>query len=139
MGQSASKAGSGPVEDAPGTRPAAPPTQSVAKGAWTFRVESPIEQSVSALLQLADYVEATSDFSVTDGPRMLNQTEKAEQKQQIIITANELKKLANAIPEGTVKYADVEVLLRNLQKLGASATNALVSNVARAFVKAGLT
>jgi hypothetical protein len=139
MAQFASKAGSGSVEGVPPPRPAAPPTQSVAKGAWTFRVESPIEQCVSALLQLAEYVEATSGFSVTDGPRMLSPTEKAERKTKIVTTAAGLKKLADAISEGTVKYSDVEALLRDLQKSGASATNALVSNVARAFVKAGLT
>lgn len=42
--------------------PFPPPMQSVIKGGWTYRVEDPIETSVSALKELAQQIRTASRF-----------------------------------------------------------------------------
>lgn len=130
---------SGAANGSPLQKPVAPPTQSVAKGPWTFHVENPVEQCASALLELAQYMETNSDIFVTDGPKLLDPAERDERKRKIISLSYELKRLGDTVSQGNIRYRDVDRLLQDLRQLGSFGTNALVSNVARAFVKAGLT
>jgi hypothetical protein len=135
--QSSSKEGTNPAS---ARKPVGPPMQTIIKGGWTYRVETDIERSASALRDLAQYVKNTSAISasVANGPKLRDPEDKAYRKNQIESLATELEKLADAVPLGSVTYNDVEAVLSKLQKFDAQPDNLLVSNVARAFVWAGL-
>jgi len=119
-------------------KPTPPPTQAIIKGGWTYRVERPLEQCVSALNELAQYIRNNSRFFVTSGPKMLTPEEANIRKQKIEELAEEIHKLATHVPQRTVNYRAVEGLLKKLTELGFFPDNLLVSNLARAFVRAGL-
>jgi hypothetical protein len=119
-------------------KPTPPPTQGIIKGGWTYRIENPIEQSRSALKDLAKYVKQNAELFVRDGPKMPSPQEAAKRKQKIEELGNQLEELAAAIPQGMVKYETVDAVLARLRALGFFPDNLLVSNLARAFMRAGL-
>jgi hypothetical protein len=119
-------------------KPVPPPTQAIIQGLWTYRVERPIEQCVSALNELAQYVRTNAGIFVTTGPKMLTPQETSARKQKIEELANQIKTLAIKVPDGTVNYEAVEAILKKLRELGFFPDNLLVSNLARAFERAGL-
>jgi translation initiation factor 2B subunit (eIF-2B alpha/beta/delta family) len=121
-------------------KPTPPPMQSVIKGGWTYRVESPREQCVSALRELAEHIRTNSAFFVQNGPKILTPSETATQQQRIEALAEELDKLAVTVPQRSpsVTYQQLDEILRKLRDLGFYPNDLLVSNLARAFVKAGL-
>jgi hypothetical protein len=114
--------------------------QTIIKGGWTYHRETDIEQSASALRDLAQYMKNTSVIAASagTGPRLRDPEDKANRQRQIEALATELEKLASAVPTGSVTYGDVEAVLSKLQHLGAYPDNLLVLNAARAFIRAGL-
>lgn len=127
-----SKAASAPEKPTP------PPMQSVIKGAWTYRVESPIEQCVSALKELASDIRANSAFFVRNGPKILTPSETATRQQRIEELAAEFEKLTDRVRQHSVTYEQVDAILKNLHNFGFYPNALLVSNLARAFVNADL-
>ena len=119
-------------------KPTPPPTQAIIKGGWTYRVERPLEQCVSAVNELAQNIRTNSRFFVTSGPKMLTPEERDIRQHKIEELAEGMDKLATQVPQGTVSYRAVEELLQKLRELGFFPDNLLVSNLARAFVRAGL-
>lgn len=119
-------------------KPVPPPTQAIIKGLWTYRVERPMEQCVSALNELAQYVRRNAGIFVTSGPKMLTPQETNARRQKIEELANQITKLAIKVPDGTVKYEAIETILKKLRELGFFPDDLLVFNLARVFGTAGL-
>jgi hypothetical protein len=115
-------------------KPVPPPTQSVIKGGWTYRIEDPVERSVSALKDLARDVRERSKFFVVDGPKLLPPVQARAREQEIVSLAKEIDTLAARQQRQTnVTYEDVEAILLRLRKLGSFPDGLLVNNVARAL------
>jgi hypothetical protein len=91
--------------------------------------------SATALRAVAEYVECNSAMSVTSGPRMLGPAQAAEKRQRIEGLAHEIDSLAAAAEQGLAGYRQFDVVLGNLHKLGFFPETALVSEVARAFLR----
>jgi hypothetical protein len=124
-------------------KPVPPPMQSVIKGGWTYRVENPIETSVSALRELAEAIRELAQQIRTDswafvryGPKMLSSSETHARQQQILALAAEVEKLAAEVPHHSLPFARVTEILQRLHKLGFFPNGLLLKNVTRAFVSA---
>jgi hypothetical protein len=107
--------------------------QSVIKGGWTYRVENPVERTVSALKELAQQIRTDSWAFVREGPKMLHPSEANARQQGIIMLAGEIDKLAVQLLEGKISYSEVDAILLRLRDLGFFPDGLLVSNVARSI------
>jgi hypothetical protein len=85
----------------------------------------------TALKAVAEYTRRTSMFFVQSGPKSLNLEEKDAHQKRINDLADKIDSLANA---DNSSYSKFEEILRQLHTLGFFPDNALVSNVARAFL-----
>ena len=94
------------------------------------------KDSAAALRAVAEYVERNSAISGTSGPRMLGPAQAAEKKQRIEALAQEINLLATQAEQGLAGYREFDVILGNLHKLGFFPEMALVTEVARAFLRA---
>jgi len=114
---------------APIEKPLGPPMQSVIKGGWTYRVENPIETSVSALKELAQEIRATlkelaqevrahSWAFVRNGPKMFSPSETNARRKEIEALAIEIEQLAAEIPQRNVPFPRVTQILSKLHSLG---------------------
>jgi hypothetical protein len=92
--------------------------------------------SAAALRAVAGYVQRHSDISVTSGPRVLSPAQAAQKKQRIEALGQRINSLATAAEQGLAGYRQFDVILGNLHKLGFFPETALVSDVARAFLRA---
>lgn len=117
-------------------KPVPPPMQSVIKGGWTYRIEDPIETSVSALKELAQKIRADSWAFVRNGPEMLSPSEINSRRKEIEALAGEIEHLAAEIPRRNVPFPRVTKIISKLHSLGFFPNGLLVENVTRAFVSA---
>ncbi len=84
---------------------------------------------------LAEDARANISLTVWNGPALPTAVQRADREARISAIANELDSLALAAPQGLVSYQKVEERFTALRGLGKSASNALVSDVAKAFVE----
>jgi len=129
--------------NSPPRKPIPPPMQSVIKGAWTYRVENPIETYVSALKELAEQIRTDSWAFVRYGPRMLSPFETHARQHEILALAAAVERLASEVkkrdaeaPQRVLPFPRVTEILKKLHTLGFFPNELLVANVARAAVSA---
>jgi DNA-binding XRE family transcriptional regulator len=93
-----------------------------------------LRRCADAIRALAADARANISLTVWNGPATPTPSQRADRERRIEAIAAELDVLAVATPQGIVSYQQVEERFTALRGLGKSAANALVSDVAKAFV-----
>jgi hypothetical protein len=89
---------------------------------------------MTALKAVAEYTRRNAKVFVTDGPRLMAPEVREQRVRLIGGIANQLDDLGDAVFNSPVNYGDFESLLHMLHKAGFWPENALVSDVAHAFI-----
>jgi Fic family protein len=92
---------------------------------------SVIASAADALHAIANYTRANAGLNGWSGAKMPNEQEKAERRQKIEGTADEIDALARESFLREISYTDFELFLRKLHQLGFFPEDRLVSAVAR--------
>jgi hypothetical protein len=83
---------------------------------------------------LAEAARSNTAFSVWSGPAVPTPTQREERERRTEALAAELDALASSAMQGAVTYQHVDERFTALRGLGKSASNSLISDVAKAFV-----
>ncbi len=105
----------------------------MANGSFDVADELMILRRVAALKAAAEYARRNRSFFVTRIPALLDPENRRATEGRIVALADDLDKLAEAVPHGQVVYEKFEAIRKELQRSGFWIENSLVSAVARSF------